>query len=193
MLAAVSCWIGVDVGGPRKGFDVAVLDDEPRLRGLHRGGGLVATVRLIEELSPLVVGIDSPGHCAPPGATARADERELSRRVCRIRWTPDEAAVRASPYYEWAVAGLELFAALRVRGFDPVEVFPTASFTRWLGPRGKRSRAEWTSGGMKALSLAGLPARTNQDQRDAIAAALTARQHSRGETEAIGAIVVPRG
>jgi hypothetical protein len=42
-----------------------------------------------------------------------------------------------------------------------------------------------------ALGLANVPARTNQDQRDAIAAAMTARQHSLALTETIGEIVVP--
>jgi hypothetical protein len=39
--------------------------------------------------------------------------------------------------------------------------------------------------------VAGMPRRTNQDQRDAIAAAVTARQHTQGLTESFGAIVVP--
>ena len=39
----------------------------------------------------------------------------------------------------------------------------------------------------------GSPNATHQDQRDAIAAAVTANQHSQGETESIGEIVVPGG
>jgi hypothetical protein len=39
--------------------------------------------------------------------------------------------------------------------------------------------------------VTGVPERTNQDQRDAIAAAMTAQQHTRGLTQAIGEIVVP--
>ena len=104
-------WVGVDVGGQRKGFDAAVIDD----RGvLELRGGL----------------------------------------TCQ-------------------------------------RVFPTASWTRWFGKRGSRSRATWTRQGLTALGLEGIPVRTNQDQRDAIAAAMTARQHSAGMTEAIGDIVVP--
>jgi hypothetical protein len=44
---------------------------------------------------------------------------------------------------------------------------------------------------MNTLGLEGLPKRTNQDQRDAIAAAVTARAHTRGVTELMGEIVVP--
>jgi hypothetical protein len=46
---------------------------------------------------------------------------------------------------------------------------------------------------LTALGLGNVPARTNQDQRDAIAAAVTARQHSLGLTETMGDIVVPAG
>ncbi len=70
-------------------------------------------------------------------------------------------------------------------------MFPTASWTRWHGARGRRSRAAWSRDGLAAMGLAGVLDRTNQDQRDAIAAAVTARQHSRGQTESIGEIVVP--
>ena len=36
-----------------------------------------------------------------------------------------------------------------------------------------------------------MPERTNQDERDAVAAAVTAREHTLGLTEAIGEIIVP--
>ena len=71
-----------------------------------------------------------------------------------------------------------------------IEVFPTASWTRWHGKRGRQTRASWTRQALTALGLLGVPARTNQDQRDAIAAAMTARQHAAGTTETIGEIVV---
>jgi predicted nuclease with RNAse H fold len=140
---------------------------------------------------PALVAIDGPRSCAPAGQTARACERALSRRVCGIRWTPDETRVGESAYYAWVVEGLRLFDALQARRQPAIEVFPTASWTRWLGPRATRSRATWTRSGLATLKLAGLPPRTNQDQRDAIAAAVTARQHTHGLTETIGEIVVP--
>jgi predicted nuclease with RNAse H fold len=179
-------WLGVDVGGPRKGFDVALVDDREVLE-LRSRLGTSDVVTLVEEARPDVVGIDSPCACAPDGETSRADERALAHAVCGIRWTPDPVRVHASAYYGWVVHGLELHAVI-----DAIEVFPTASWTRWLGRRGARPRSDWTRAGLPALGLAGIPARTNQDQRDALAAAVTARQHARGETEAFGAIYVPR-
>jgi predicted nuclease with RNAse H fold len=101
--------------------------------------------------------------------------------------------VHASIYYAWILEGLALFGALAARGVEVIEVFPTASWTRWYGKRGTRTRTAWTREGLAALGLENVPARTNQDQRDAIAAAITARQHSLALTETMGEIVVPAG
>jgi predicted nuclease with RNAse H fold len=187
----VARWIGVDVGGQRKGFDAAVIDDRRVLELIGRLS-CQQVVHLVTAHSPAVVAIDSPRTCAPDGQTCRDDERQLARSVCGIRWTPDCQHVHGSPYYAWIVEGRALFDALSLAGAEAViEVFPTASWTRWCGKRGSRSRATWTRQGLPALGLEGIPVRTNQDQRDAIAAAMTARQHSAGMTEAIGDIVVP--
>jgi predicted nuclease with RNAse H fold len=187
----VARWVGVDVGGQRKGFDAAVIDD----RGVLELRGRLScrqAVDLVTAHSPAVVAIDSPHTFAPDGQTCRDDERQLARSICGIRWTPDRQHVHASPYYAWILEGVALFDALSGCGAEAViEVFPTASWTRWCGKRGSRSRATWTRQGLSALDLEGIPVRTNQDQRDAIAAAMTARQHSAGMTEAIGDIVVP--
>jgi len=186
--ASDATWVGVDVGGPRKGFDVALIDDRGVVRLLARldRSGVVAVV---ESARPRVVGIDSPRVCAPDGHASRECERRLARSICGIRWTPDRAHVHASAYYGWVAEGLRLYEALG--GRDRIEVFPTASWTRWHGPRGARSRSAWTRDALAALGLVGVPARTNQDQRDAIAAAVTAREYSRGRTQAFGEIHVP--
>lgn len=190
MLSTVTRWLGVDVGGRGKGFDVAVVD-ERRLVALAGGLDRAAVVALGAEHRPPVVGIDGPRSCARAGETTRDGERELARAVCGIRWTPDAAHVHGSAYYAWVVEGIALFDALATHATETVEVFPTASWTRWEGPRGSRSRADWSREGLAALGLAGVPERTNQDQRDAVAAAVTARQHGAGATETFGTIVVP--
>lgn len=185
-------WAGVDVGGRRKGFDVAVIDDR-RVLALHGRLSCQQVVDLLLDNRPAVTGIDSPCRWAPDGQTARDSELLLARSICGIRWTPDFSHGCASAYYAWILEGLALFDALAARGVVAIEVFPTASWTRWQGRRAPRTRAAWTREGLAALGLGNVPARTNQDQRDAIAAAVTARQHSLGLTEAIGDIVVPAG
>jgi predicted nuclease with RNAse H fold len=184
--------IGVDVGGRRKGFDLALLDDRQvalLLGGLDRE----AVLQLVSMHRPALVAVDSPRSCAPEGHSTRECERELNTSVCGIRWTPDKKRVDADPYFAWIVEGLALHAALAVADVPVIEVFPTASWTRWHGPRGPLTRAEWTRQGLARLCLTRVPERTNQDQRDAIAAAMTAQQHTRGLTQEIGEIVVPAG
>jgi predicted nuclease with RNAse H fold len=188
----VAVWIGVDVGGKRKGFDVAVIDDR-RVLALQGHLTCQQAVDLAVAYSPLVTAIDSPRSSAPVGQTAREGELHLARSICGIRWTPDESRVQASAYYAWIIEGRALFDALVARTIEVIEVFPTASWTRWHGKRGSRTRSAWTREGLAALGLDGVPARTNQDQRDAIAAAVTARQHTLAMTETIGEIVVPAG
>jgi len=182
--------VGVDVGGKRKGFDVAVIDDR-RVLALQGHMACQQVVDRVLENRPAVVAIDSPRSCAPDGHTARVGELQLAKSICGIRWTPDERHVHASAYYAWIVEGLTLFGALAASGGEVIEVFPTASWTRWHGTRDSQTRAAWTRQGLAALGLAGVPARTNQDQRDALAAAMTARQHSLALTETMGDIVVP--
>jgi predicted nuclease with RNAse H fold len=186
-------WLGVDVGGKRKGFDVALVDDQ-RLLDLQDHVDHEEVVELIEAHQPAVVAIDSPRCCAPDGEATRAGERELAKAICGIRWTPDERRVHdGNSYYAWIIEGLALYKALATRKVEVIEVFPTASWTRWHGRRGGRRRAAWSREGLARIGLEGVPTRTNQDQRDAIAAAVTGRQHTQGLTETMGEIVVPLG
>ena len=185
--------LGVDVGGLRKGLDVAVLDGR-RLVRHERRCTVADVVEIACEETPEAIGVDAPCDCAAPAERSRPGERALSRAVCSIRFTPDDSTVEGGDlYYEWIRHGLELHRALRhaLPGVPTVEVFPTASWTILAGPREARSRAAWSRAALAALRLDGVPARTSQDLRDAIAAALTAQLHATGRTAAYGPIVVP--
>jgi predicted nuclease with RNAse H fold len=190
--ALTASWAGVDVGGRRKGFHVAVVDRERVLE--------LVTIERPDEVAewlsarrPDLVAVDSPRSAAPLGESSRQGERELARaRVCNIRWTPDKPGLASNPvYYEWIIHGLELYDALDRAELEAIECFPTATWSRWAGARGDRRRGEWSQAALESLGLA-LPARRlSQDDRDAIAAALTARAHTDGATESFGDIVVP--
>ena len=182
--------MGIDVGGRRKRFDVALVEGK-RLAGLRSRLSVADVVAWVRSARPEVVAVDGPRSTAAPGKTCRPGERELAASVCRIRWTPPRDRLAGNPYYEWIVEGLRLFEVLEPLATEAIECFPTASWTRWHGPRDGRSRAAWTSRALAALDLDGVPHRTNQDQRDAIAAALTARDYARRRCEAFGDIVVP--
>jgi predicted nuclease with RNAse H fold len=186
----VTGWMGVDVGGRRKGFDIALVIGR-HLIDWRRRQSVDQVVACVAESEPAVVAIDSPRSCAAPGHTHRPGEKELCDAVCGIRWTPPRAQLAGNPYYEWIVEGLRLYDALRPLPVDVIECFPTASWTRWHGPRAGRRRSLWTREALAELELSDVPQRTNQDMRDAIAAALTARDYEHGRYERFGDIVVP--
>jgi hypothetical protein len=121
--------------------------------------------------------------------TERQGQRARAGKGCGIRWTPDASRVRASDYHGWIREGLALFDALIACDVRVIEGFPTASWTRWQGGRCRQSRSAWTRRVLETLQLEGIPTRTKQDQRDAIA--VTARLHTLGMTAPIGDIVVP--
>ncbi|HEY0278876.1 MAG TPA: hypothetical protein VGC32_11485 [Solirubrobacterales bacterium] len=187
--------VGIDVGGRRKGFHGCAVRGEAIVAGPRRLADIPAAVAWVVDLDPAVVALDSPRDPAPPGASSRADEQQLARAVCGIRWTPERSRLAGNPYYEWVEHGLELYAALESAGVAPdrlVETFPTAAWTIWAGPRGKAPRSEWSAAALADLGLAGLPdRRLSQDDRDAIAAAAVARLHAEGMTTAYGEIVTP--
>ena len=156
--------MGVDVGGRRKGFDVAVIDDCGVL-ALRNRLSCQQVTDLVMTCQPAVVAIDGPRSCAPEGHTAREGELQLARQVCGIRWTPDTQHVRANPYYAWILEGLALFGALGGCGAEVIEVFPTASWTRWHGQRGPRTRAAWSRQALAAFGLEGCrPGRTRTSE-----------------------------
>ena len=191
-------WAGVDVGAA-KGFDLAVIDDHALVAGPARVVAITEVVRWLHEQRPRVVAVDSPRSPAPDGELSRPCERELARAgVCGIRYTPDAAALADNrAYYAWIAHGFRLYAALLAAresaGWDVVECFPTATWSRLGGRKGNRSRARWSHAVLLGLGVRGVPARMSQDARDAVGAALTARLYGNGQTESFGEIVVPRG
>lgn len=193
-MASVERFAGVDVGGPRKGFDVAILEGSKVIE-LLRGQGVDEAAGAITAAGAVVVGIDSPCSCAAPGEKSRPGERRLAREICPIFFTPDEETVRSgNPFYRWVVEGLALYAALarEAPAAEAVEVFPSAAWTVWAGPREGRPKSEWSRKALRSTGVSGLPGRSSQDARDAVGAALVARAHWHGETADYGGIRVPR-
>jgi len=193
-----AAYAGIDVGGRRKGFHATAVDKRDVVAGPQQFGGVNDLLAWLGDQRPNVIALDSPRTLAPEGERSRAGERALAKEVCGIRWTPEEAEVEVNPYYEWVVHGRELYGALEARerrlGWTVIEVFPTASWTIWAGARGKKRRARWTREALDGMRLDGMPSRRlNQDDRDSIAAALTARLSAQRQTRTFGEIVVPVG
>jgi predicted nuclease with RNAse H fold len=191
-------WVGVDVGGRRKGFHVATADERGVIGHIESWRTVAEVVDRLTSIKPEMVAIDSPISPAAAGERSRACERGVARAICGIRYTPDQSTLdRGTSYYEWIRNGLALYSALegapRLEGVRIIEVFPTASWTQWFGRRGSQSRRRWSAAALAEFELDGvIGRRLNQDGRDAIGAALTARDHSYGRTEsAFEPIIVP--
>ena len=173
---------GVDVGGSRKGFHLALIDDE-RVRACARERTVAAAVALLRSWGPQLAAVDAPVERGP-----RACERELARAVCRLYYAPRHPR---GDFYEWMRRGLALYAALRGSAISVIECFPTATWTRLGGPRGQLSRASWSRAVLESSGLRGVAPSSSQDERDAIGAALTARLAVAGRVQRFGQIVVP--
>lgn len=189
--------VGIDVGGKKKGFHGCAIDGERIVAGPQALGGIAAAVEWVAWFEPSTIAIDSPCEAAPAGHKARPDEKQFNQAgICRIRFTPALDQLAGNPYYEWIVHGLALYGALTARlpRTELIETFPTAAWTIWHGPRGRRPRGAWSQDALDSLGLEGAPARRlSQDDRDAIAAALTARQYEEKKTRRFGRIIVPAG
>ena len=189
-------WAGVDVGAG-KGLDLAVIDCRGLVTGPLRITEIAQAVRWLSDQRPRVVAVDSPRSPAPEGELSRQGERDLVHAgVCGIRYTPDRAALgENTTYYAWIANGFELYAALtaesRTAGWQVIECFPTATWSRLGGRKGSHSRARWSRQVLESLDLQRLPNRMNQDARDAIGAAVTAKLYDNNATERFGEIIVP--
>jgi len=190
----------VDVGARRKGFHVAVVRDGPRgLELVERPRRILGPAEVgawLLTCAPGLVGVDAPRQLGDH--PSRFDgERTLAREVCRLRYTPTRAALEhqrttAAPrFYEWIEHGLELYEVLASLDLMAIEAFPTAGWTRWKGPRKGESRARWSERALRALAIRKVPRLLDQDERDAIGAAMIAYVHEAGLTEMFGDIVVP--
>jgi predicted nuclease with RNAse H fold len=182
-------WAGVDVGGRRKGFHVALLDKHGLVAPPVQIRAAKDVANFLSPRKPRVIAVDCPRSAAPDGSRSRECERALAQAVCGIRYTPERALLEANGYYAWILNGFELYEFLIAGGLEAVECFPTASFTRWFGRRGSKTRAAWSLTTLSALGFRGV--RGGQDGRDAVAAALTARAYDIGSFESFGEIVVP--
>ncbi len=176
-----------------------MIDRNGLVAGPERITAIRDVVRWLREQRPRVLAVDSPRSPAVEGELSRRAERELVRAgVCGIRYTPDEAALaRNTTYYAWIANGFDLYAALEAENrsahWQVIECFPTATWSRLGGRKGKRSRACWSRQVLEGLGLRDLPSSMHQDARDAIGAAVTARLYDEDATQAFGEIAVPLG
>ena len=198
--------VGVDVGGPKKGFHAVALQD-----GQYRE--TLSTLMAAEvaawcrRLKAAVVGIDAPCRWSLTGM-ARPCERALAAKGLHTFATPSQVKGEAHPFYQWMVQGADLYRFLApdyqlyngqrsVSGQVCFETFPHAVACALAGKTlsAKQKRADRS----RLLREVGVStdALTNIDWIDAALCALAAHHHVMGTVKtygdvAEGFIVVPQ-
>jgi predicted nuclease with RNAse H fold len=176
--------LGIDVGGQRKKLDVVLLDDRLQPFPILSRVDVSDVGRLVRELRPDVVAIDSPPDWGPPGAGSRETERQLAMLGIRSFNTPGRDRGEGNPFYDWMQMGFEVFRAAGRAGFPrfdgrtvrgtAIEVFPHATETVLAGclpPLGAKKKV-WRT---RLLQMQGVGVANLQtlDHVDAALAALT--------------------
>jgi hypothetical protein len=176
--------LGIDVGGSRKRLDLVLLDERRQPFPVLSRVAVEELPRLIEELRPDVVAIDSPPDWGLDGMASRETERQLAMLGIQSYRTPDRNRGLGNPFYEWMQVGFRAFRAAAEAGFprfdgrtvrgSSIEVFPHASETVLAGclpPLGV-SKKIWRTRLLRSQAVAVTDLRT-LDHLDAAIAALT--------------------
>ena len=104
--------IGVDVGGPAKGFHAVALQDRTITSKLRsRSADEVAA--WVQSRGADVVAIDAPCRWRQPRGPSRTAERQMAGAGISSFSTPTEEKAAEHPFYTWMLAGMKLYAALR--------------------------------------------------------------------------------
>ena len=198
--------IGIDVGGPRKGFHAVVMR-EGKIYGKKEAFDPIVIAKWCRDQEACVVGVDSPCLWSVAGKS-RAVERELNQASMHCFYAPTQKRAQGNPFYSWMLNGEKLFKALRThfplftgkRNAKRVcfETFPHAIVCALKG-RIVPARPK-TSVRRKVLKNLGLDITllTNIDLVDAALCAVTADAFRRkkitcyGDPEE-GYVVVPKG
>lgn len=193
--------IGIDVGGPRKGFHAALVRGTEILarRREHDPAALAAWCAAQRAA---VVAVDAPCRWRRPApAPARTAERALAAAGIACYYAPTEERARSHPFYSWMLPGAALFAALRDSGFPlhldaadatarpvSIETFPQAVACALAGTHVSARPADKRRVRSDLLRAAGfaLTGNESQDELDALLCALAATAFARGAFHAYG-------
>lgn len=206
MKSAPEKYVGIDVGGPNKGFHVVAISGHKIIASWQcLSARKVADWCIGEEVR--AVAIDAPCHWSSSG-NSRLAERKLAKEGISTFATPTRNKSEGNPFYDWMRNGMELYSLLTpvfnlFAGVDTsgplcLETFPhsvaCAIFCRVVParPKVKTRRA--------ALFLCGLDSSSlkNIDYVDAALCAVAAESLCSGKWEKYGDatdgyIILPAG
>lgn len=105
--------IGIDVGGPRKGFHAAAIAGG-RLVERFASADAAGVAAWCREVRASLIAIDAPCRWRGSSGGVRAAERELVRAGYRCFWTPTRRTALSHPtgFFDWMLEGERLYEAL---------------------------------------------------------------------------------
>lgn len=117
---------GVDVGGEKKGFHLALTDGQTILE-LGAELPLAKAIEWLKQKKPAVIAIDAPPKALIQGPNTRAAEQALCKAGFRIQWTRRQGTGLPAP--EWMQHGETFWNELRraMPQAQLIETFPTAA------------------------------------------------------------------
>ena len=209
-----SLFAGVDVGGPKKGYHVAVLSGQGGLEtNCFKKSDDVVSFCL--EKGATIVGVDAPCGWSSEGRRSRRAEQSLMRMRIHCFFTPTrDSAIRdrgnRKAFYQWMLCGEELYESLKNQSFHLYreggraesqhccfETFPHA-IAQLLCKDGEtmQTKREKRLGILDDMGVETTLLKT-LDHIDATLCALMARRFARGQFETVGDaetgfIVIPR-
>jgi len=99
--------LGIDVGGPAKGFHAVALQDGAYLAKFSASDA-ASIAQWCHEVDARVIGIDAPCRWSMTGR-ARPAERELAAQGIRCFATPKREMAENGQFYRWMVNGAALY------------------------------------------------------------------------------------
>jgi predicted nuclease with RNAse H fold len=127
--------VGIDVGGPRKGFHAVALRGMTFL-AKTKSPDVALIARWCCDLKTTVVAVDAPCRWRPDGGPVRLAESEMAARRIACYYAPTELKAQSHLFYTWMLAGIALYKALLpgyplylgspVDGCVVIETFPHA-------------------------------------------------------------------
>lgn len=188
--------IGIDVGGPAKGFHAVALEGLD-ISARWQGSDTARLAAWCEEQKAEVVAVDAPCRWRGPDL-ARAAERELAAEGISCYYAPTEQRAREHTFYQWMLPGAELYRALAdrfplhlgeaVTGPVAIETFPHAVACALAGQVVSAKPKEKRVVRRELLQRAGiaLSGKESTDELDALLCALAALGFSLGKFKTYG-------
>ncbi len=187
--------VGIDVGGPSKGFHAVALR-EGRFVAKYAASDPASIGAWCRATGALVIGIDAPCRWRS-SQRVRSAEQELASGGISCFITPDSETAASRPFYQWMVNGAGLYRTLEPdyplfagdrdpSGRASFETFPQAvvcALAEKIVPAKRKSVVRRELLGKAGIDLSPL---TNMDTVDAALCALAAHYFLAGSIKAYG-------